>query len=48
MSRQALYALIAVLVVVLIGLGIYVYNQESQPSGVEIQLNEQGISVETN
>lgn len=48
MSRQALYALIAVLVAVLIGLGIYVYNQESQPSGVEIQLNEQGISVETN
>ena len=48
MSKQALYALIAVLVVVLIGLGIYVYNQENQPSGVEIQLNEQGISVETN
>lgn len=48
MSRQGLYALIAILAVVVIGLGIYVYQQQSQPSGVEIQLNEQGISVETN
>jgi hypothetical protein len=48
MSRQALYALIAVLAVVVIGLGIYVYQQESQPSGVSIELNENGISVETN
>lgn len=43
-----MYALIAVLVIVVIGFGIYVYNQESQPSGVQIELNEQGISVDTN
>lgn len=48
MSRQGLYAVIAVLVVAVIGFGIYMYQQESEPTGVEIQLNEQGISVDTN
>lgn len=48
MSRNALYLLIGVLVVVVIGFAIYAYQQETQPQGVEIQLNEQGISIEGN
>lgn len=48
MSRQGLYAVIAVLLIAVVGFGIYMYQQESQPSGIEIQLNEQGISVDTN
>jgi hypothetical protein len=48
MSKQGLYAIVAVLAIAIIGLGIYVYQQESKPSGIEIQVNEQGISVDTN
>ncbi|WP_198669742.1 hypothetical protein [Pelagibacterium sediminicola] len=48
MSRQGLYAVIAVLVVVVVGFGIYMYQQQSEPSGVQIELNEQGVSVEAN
>lgn len=48
MSRNMLYLVIGALVVVVIGFAIYVYQQESEPQGVEIQLNEQGISIEGN
>lgn len=48
MSRQGLYAVIAVLVVIVAGFGIYMYQQESEPSGIQIELNEQGVSVEAN
>jgi len=48
MSRNNLYVLIAVLVVVVIGLGIYVYREESKPSGVELRIDESGVSIEQN
>lgn len=48
MKQNQLYAVIAVLVIVLIALGIYVWRQESKPSGVEIRLDQSGISVERN
>lgn len=48
MNRNSLYAVIALLVVVVIGLGIYLYRQESKPEGVQIQLDKNGISVEKN
>ena len=48
MSRNTLYLLLGALVVVVIGFAIYAYQQESQPSGVQIELNEQGLSVEGN
>ncbi|ACP23165.1 hypothetical protein NGR_b17140 (plasmid) [Sinorhizobium fredii NGR234] len=47
MNRNGLYLVIAVLAVVAIGLGIYVYREENKP-GVEINIGEQGISVEEN
>lgn len=47
MSRNGLYALIAVLAVVIVALGIYVYQQETRP-GVEIRLDEQGLSIDGN
>ena len=47
MSRNSLYAVIAVLVVVVIALGVYFYQQQNRP-GVEIRLNENGISVQGN
>ena len=48
MNRSGLYLVIRALAVVVIGLGIYVYQEESKPSGVEIQIGEGGVSVEEN
>ena len=48
MSRNALYAVIAVLAVIVVGFGIYYVFQESQKPALEIKVNEQGISVNGN
>jgi hypothetical protein len=42
-----LYLAIGVLLAVVVGLGIYVYNEQTRP-GVEIRVDNQGISVEGN
>ncbi len=47
MSRNGLYALIAILVVALIAFGIYTYQQQSRP-GIEVRVDEQGISIDGN
>jgi hypothetical protein len=46
MSRNNLYLIIGVLAVAVIALGIYVYREESKPSGVELRIDESGISIE--
>ncbi|MER2535006.1 MAG: hypothetical protein ABTQ31_07540 [Rhizobiaceae bacterium] len=46
MQQNRLYLIIGALVVVVIGLGIYVLREEQKPEGVEIKLNENGISVQ--
>lgn len=48
MSRNALYLIIGALIVVVAGFAIYAYQQESEPSGVEVQVGEEGISIEGN
>ncbi len=48
MSRNGLYIVIGVLAVVVIALGAYLLREESKPDGVEIQIDESGISVEQN
>ena len=48
MNRNMLYLLIGALVVVVIGLGAYVYREESKPSGVELKIDESGVSIEQN
>lgn len=42
-----LYLIIAVLAVIAIGLGIYVYREESKP-GIDIRIGQDGVSVEEN
>ena len=44
-KQNSLYLIIGALVAIVIGLGIYLW-QEEQSSGVEIKINESGISVE--
>jgi hypothetical protein len=48
MSRNSLYAVIAVLAVIVVGFGIYLFYQESQKPALEIRVNEQGITVDGN
>jgi hypothetical protein len=48
MTKDKLYIIIGGLALLALILGLYIYREESQPSGIEIQINESGISVEEN
>lgn len=47
MSRNGLYAVIAILLVAVVGFGIYTYQQQTRP-GIEVRVDEQGISIDGN
>ena len=48
MKQNTLYVLIGALVVVVIALGIYVYREETKPKGVELKIDDKGISIQQN
>lgn len=48
MKQNYLYLLVGALIVVVIALGAYVMREESKPSGVELRIDESGVSVEQN
>jgi uncharacterized protein HemX len=48
MSRNALYAVIAILLVVVVGYGIYAYQQEQARPGIEVRVDDGGISIDGN
>jgi hypothetical protein len=48
MQQNKLYIVIAVLAVIVVALGAYVWREESKPDGVEIKLDENGVSIEQN
>ncbi|MFC3705176.1 hypothetical protein ACFOOL_10455 [Devosia honganensis] len=48
MSRNGLYAVIAILVVAVVVFGIYTYQQQQQRPGIEVRVDEQGISIDGN
>ena len=43
-----LYLIIGALAVVVVALGLYVYRQESKPDGVELKVDDKGISIQQN
>ena len=47
-NRNGLYLIIGALVVAVAGLSIYAYQEETKPSGVEMRIGEEGISIEEN
>jgi hypothetical protein len=47
MSRNGLYAVIAILLIAIVGYGIYTYQQQQRP-GVEVRVDDQGISIDGN
>lgn len=48
MSRNSLYAVIAVLAIAVAGFAIYYFYQESQRPALEIKVDNNGISVNGN
>ncbi|MBJ6989078.1 MULTISPECIES: hypothetical protein [unclassified Devosia] len=48
MSRNGLYFLVALLLIALVGFGIYTYQQEQARPGIEVRVDEQGISIDGN
>ncbi len=47
-SRDTLYMVIGALIVVVAGFSYYAYQQEKKPDGVEIRVDEKGLSIEGN
>ncbi|KAA3504325.1 hypothetical protein DXM27_03530 [Rhizobium rhizogenes] len=43
-----LYLIIGALMVVLVGLGAYVWHEESKPKGIEMNIGPNGVSVQEN
>ncbi len=48
LSRNGLYLIVGALLVAVIGLGIYVYREETKPAGIELKIGEGGVSIEEN
>jgi uncharacterized protein HemX len=48
MSRNGLYAVIALLLVAILGFGIYTYQQQQARPGIEVRIDEQGVSIDGN
>jgi hypothetical protein len=47
MNRTALYVLLAVLAVAVVGLGAYIYNEQQKP-GLSITVDEGGLDIRGN
>jgi hypothetical protein len=48
LSRNALYGVIAILVIAVVAFSIYAYQQEQAQPGIEVRVDEQGISIDGN
>lgn len=48
MSRNSLYGVVAILVIALVAFGIYTYQQQQSQPGIEVRVDEQGISIDGN
>jgi hypothetical protein len=46
MKQNSLYLVIGALALAVIALGLYVYREETEPQGVEIRVDDSGISVQ--
>jgi len=48
MNRNMLYLVIGALVVIVVVLGAYTYRQQTKPEGVELKIDDNGISIQKN
>ena len=47
MNRNGLYVVIAILLIAIVGFGIYTYQEQNRP-GIELRVDDGGISVDGN
>lgn len=45
---NGLYLVVGALIVVVAGLGTYIYQEESKPKGVELSIGQDGVKIEEN
>jgi RsiW-degrading membrane proteinase PrsW (M82 family) len=48
MRQNTLYLIIGALIAVVIVLGVYVYREQTKPKGVELKIDDKGISIQQN
>lgn len=48
MNQNRLYVLLGALLVAVIVMGIYIWREESKPDGVELRIDQNGVSVQEN
>lgn len=48
MSRNALYMAIGALAVIVVVLAVYAYQQATKPKGIELEIDDSGISIQQN
>ncbi|MBA1142618.1 hypothetical protein [Mesorhizobium neociceri] len=48
MKQNTLYLVIGALAVVVIALGAYIYHEQTKPKGVELKIDDKGISIQQN
>lgn len=46
MKQNNLYLIIGALIAAVIALGVYVWREETKPKGVELRIDQNGISVQ--
>ncbi|WP_194273755.1 MULTISPECIES: hypothetical protein [Rhizobium] len=45
-TGNGLYFVIGALVVIIAGLGAYIFHEESKPDGIEMSIGQNGVSIE--
>lgn len=48
MKTNNLYLIIGILVAAVVVLGIYVWREQTKPEGVDIRIDQGGVSIEKN
>ncbi|MBW8282980.1 MAG: hypothetical protein K0M55_05205 [Rhizobium sp.] len=46
--NNSLYLVIGALVVAVVGLGIYMYREETKPKGIEMTIGSDGVKIQEN
>jgi hypothetical protein len=45
-NRNLLYVVVGALVVVVVGMGAYIYHEKQQEGSVELKIGDQGVSIQ--
>ncbi len=47
-NKNGLYLLLGVLLAIILSMTYYIYLEQTKPAGIELKLNENGLSVQQN